>query len=291
MTVLNTLSSTSDPFFSPAEYADQRLLAIRRDGTISRSWQLNAGNGCWLEFFPAPAIGDFNQDGITDIAVTIGIGGSSCSSPTAGVVTVFSTGTPFHPGLNDWPLVRRDPRNTSVLYCSDFCLAAGPAQTVHAGSSAGYTITVTPGDTPYDFPIQNFNCAGLPIGASCSFSPASVTPGALPGSTSLEISTTSQALVANPPASAGLRIFSPAALSVFAAGFAGIMTIREKLRLRRILAGLGFLLSVSWVVASCGGGSAGRNPNGTPAGSYTVTVSATGESGRAKSATLNLIVN
>lgn len=149
VTVLNTLSSNSDPYFAVGSYGDQQLLAIRRDGTISKSWQLNAGNGCWLQSWPAPAIGDFNEDGITDIAVTVSIGQGSCSNPSSGVVTVLSTGAPFHPGLNDWPLTRHDPRNTSALRCSDFCLDGGSSQTVNAGGAATYTISVTPNELPY----------------------------------------------------------------------------------------------------------------------------------------------
>ncbi len=103
VTVLNTLAS------------GEQLLAIRRDGTISRSWQLN-GNGCYTQFYPAPTIGDFNQDGITDIAVAFDVsGGSSCAQAAAGVVTILSTGAPYNPAVNDWPLVRHDARNTSVL--------------------------------------------------------------------------------------------------------------------------------------------------------------------------------
>src|SRR5580704_13632952 len=100
VTVLNTLSTNSDPAFALASYADQQLVAIRRDATISKSWQLNAGNGCWLQFWPTPAIGDFDQDGITDIAVTFLTGAGNCSSSTPGDVTVLSTGAAYHPGVN-----------------------------------------------------------------------------------------------------------------------------------------------------------------------------------------------
>jgi hypothetical protein len=289
VTVLATLATNSDPFFAPGSYIDQQLLAIRRDGTISKSWQLNAGNGCWLQFFPAPAIGDFNQDGITDIAVTLSVSEGACGSSTSGVVTLLSTGAPFNPGLNDWPLVRRDPRNTSVLACSDFCLAASPAQTVDAGSPADYTITVTPNDTPYNFPIGNFSCSGpLPTGASCAFSPSSVTTGSSTGSTKLEISTTSRTLAGRSPDSAPPRFFFAAWLAAIV--LAAILTLLQKRRPGRVAASLGFLLVLFAFAVSCGGGSA-PNPNGTPAGTYTISVSATGESGRAQSTALTLTVN
>jgi hypothetical protein len=293
VTVLNTLSTNSDPAFALASYADQQLVAIRRDGTTSRSWQLNAGNGCWLQFFPAPTIGDFDQDGIADIAVASDINAGSCRTP-AGIVTLLTTGAPFNPGLNDWPLVRHDPRQTSVLLCSDFCFAAGSPQTVTAGSAASYTLTITPNDLPYQTAITNFTCTGLPTGASCNFTPSSVTPGIqTTASTSLSVATTSRNLAMTRPTAGPTRVFFAA---LFAAGVLGVMPIfaaplrqsRRVCKLFGVLALLALLVGVG-----CGGGSGGAkpNPNGTPAGTYTITVSATGASKIAKNTTLSLIVN
>ena len=293
VTVLNTLSTNSDPAFALASYADQQLVAIRRDGTTSRSWQLNAGNGCWLQFFPAPTIGDFDQNGIADIAVASDINAGSCRTP-AGIVTLLTTGAPFNPGLNDWPLVRHDPRQTSVLLCSDFCFAAGSPQTVTAGSAASYTLTITPNDLPYQTAITNFTCTGLPTGASCNFTPSSVTPGIqTTASTSLSVATTSRNLAMTRPTAGPTRVFFAA---LFAAGVLGVMPIfaaplrqsRRECKLLGVLALLALLVGVG-----CGGGSGGAkpNPNGTPAGTYTITVSATGASKIAKNTTLSLIVN
>ena len=293
VTVLNTLSTNSDPAFALASYADQQLVAIRRDGTTSRSWQLNAGNGCWLQFFPAPTIGDFDQDGIADIAVASDINAGSCRTP-AGIVTLLTTGAPFNPGLNDWPLVRHDPRQTSVLLCSDFCFAAGSPQTVTAGSAASYTLTITPNDLPYQTAITNFTCTGLPTGASCNFTPSSVTPGIqTTASTTLSVATTSRNLAMTRPTAGPTRVFFAA---LFAAGVLGVMPIfaaplrqsRRVCKLFGVLALLALLVGVG-----CGGGSGGPqpNPNGTPAGTYTITVSATGASKIAKNTPLSLIVN
>ena len=293
VTVLNTLSTNSDPAFALASYADQQLVAIRRDGTTSRSWQLNAGNGCWLQFFPAPTIGDFDQNGIADIAVASDINAGSCRTP-AGIVTLLTTGAPFNPGLNDWPLVRHDPRQTSVLLCSDFCFAAGSPQTVTAGSAASYTLTITPNDLPYQTAITNFTCTGLPTGASCNFTPSSVTPGIqTTASTTLSVATTSRNLAMTRPTAGPTRVFFAA---LFAAGVLGVMPIfaaplrqsRRVCKLFGVLALLALLVGVG-----CGGGSGGAkpNPNGTPAGTYTITVSATGASKIAKNTTLSLIVN
>jgi subtilisin family serine protease len=114
VTTLHSILSTPDPFFKfGSRYYDEQLLAIRRDATIARSWQLTGRSGYDLYVYPAPAIGDFNQDGTADIAVAYEVTGSPTAVP--GIVTMVSTGAKFNPALNDWPLVRHDPRNTSVL--------------------------------------------------------------------------------------------------------------------------------------------------------------------------------
>ncbi len=294
VTVLNTLTSNSDPYFALTEYADQKLLAIRRDGTISKSWQLNAGSGCWLEFFPAPAIGDFNQDGITDIAVVSSIGAGACSASTPGVVTVISTGAAFNPALNDWPLVRHDPRGTSVLLCSDFCISTNSAQPVNAGSPATFTITVTPNEIPYNSAVKNFTCSGLPTGASCNFSTTSVTPGLSPASNTLTISTTSRTLAMLQPAAASQRFLFATLLGVGLFGVLTILAVPSKRKGRLTALVFSLLLFGSTLAVSCsGGGSSGPkpNPNGTPAGAYSVTVSATGGSNMAKTVKVTLTVN
>lgn len=295
VTVLNTESFNSDPNFALGEYGNQTLLAIRRDGTVSKSWQLNAGGGCWLQFYPTPAIGDFNQDGITDIAVVSSIGGGACSAPTPGVVTIISTGATFNPSLNDWPLVRHDPRGTSVLLCSDFCLGTSPAQPVNAGSPATFTITVTPNEIPYNTAVKNFTCSGLPTGASCNFSSASVTPGLSTASNTLTISTTSRTLAMTRPAGASQHFLFAAWLG---AGLLGcLLTVfavpsKRKGKLSGLLVCL--IVLVSTLAVSCNGGGTSApqpNPNGTPAGTYSVTVSATGGSNLAKTVKVTLTVN
>jgi subtilase family serine protease len=70
---------------------------------------------------------------------------------------------------------------------SPFSLSAAPLSpaTVAAGTSTTTTITVTPNNGPVG--TVSFSCSGLPAGASCSFSPASVPGGS--GTTTLTIQT------------------------------------------------------------------------------------------------------
>jgi hypothetical protein len=296
VTVLNTESFNSDPYFALGEYNNQTLLAIRRDGTISESWQLNAGSGCWLQFFPTPAIGDFNQDGKTDIAVVSGIGAGACSASNPGVVTIISTGATFNPSLNDWPLVRHDPRSTSVLLCSDFCLTISPAQTVNAGSPATFNMQVTPNEIPYNIAVKNFTCSGLPTGASCNFTSSSVTPGLSAASNTLTVSTTSRtSAMAQPLGALPHFLFATSTwIGVVAFGILGILALLYKRERPRFAYPVCFLLFVTLALASCTGGGSSTpppNPNGTPAGAYTVTISATGGSNIAKTAKVSLTVN
>jgi len=306
LTVLNKLDNTADPFFTTRSFGNEQLLAIRRDGTISRSWQLTAGYGCFTQFYPAPSIGDFNQDGITDIAVAYDVSGSACASNvSAGIVTILSTGAPYNPALNDWPLVRHDPRNTSVLPSSstvvipDFTLSIGSAQPVDAGSSAVFTVTVVPSPSPYDFPVGSFGCTNLPKGASCLFKPGSVIPGASSATTTLTIATMSRTLAAMTPAGGSARnsLQAWAAMGFSIVGIFGLIGTRNQKKpvlQKSVQLAVLLIASASWY--GCAGSSSGNsepmpNPNGTPAGTYEITVTAVGNGATAHSAIVTLRVN
>ncbi|MGB6720900.1 MAG: kelch repeat-containing protein [Terracidiphilus sp.] len=77
----------------------------------------------------------------------------------------------------------------------NFSVATSPdSLTVPAGQNGQVTISVTPVNG-FNSAVS-FSCSGLPSGASCSFSPASVTPQGAPASTTLTL-TTSTAAAAN----------------------------------------------------------------------------------------------
>ena len=117
---------------APFAYSDQKLLAIKRDGTIEKSWQLADMHENQAAFLAVPAIGDFNHDGLTDIAVSYGVVpgcASFCLSTTRNpaVVTVFTTGAPFNAAQNDWPMVFQNPQNNPVIPSSATGSGTGPA--------------------------------------------------------------------------------------------------------------------------------------------------------------------
>jgi N-acetylneuraminic acid mutarotase len=163
----------------------------------------------------------------------------------------------------------------------DFSVAASPASfTVTAGQSGTATIAVTP--------LNGFNsavtfaCSGLPTGASCSFSPATVTPSGAAASTTLTVATskTSAALHRIPiPWFPG---------STLAALFCCLGYKKRRLfpmlLLAASLAGLGLL-------NGCGGGGSSAGGSSTPQ-STTSTVTVTASSGTLQhTATFTLTVN
>jgi len=162
---------------------------------------------------------------------------------------------------------------TTITLPPDFTLAVTPASiTIRAGQPAQYGITVTPINNAFTNPID-FTVTGLPGTTSFIFSPASVTPGLNPATSTLKILTTpGDPFLAQNSNRTRLPLYA-----VFVP-FAGL-----------VLSGIGFRkrkLARKWVLAVaifvCSGlafygcASAGNFQKlGTPPGTYTVTVTAT----------------
>ena len=178
-----------------------------------------------------------------------------------------------------------------VTSAVDFVVTtSSPSATVSAGSSTSYTLNLR---TLNGFSnAVSLACSGLPAGANCSFSPASpITLTASGTSETVTISTTGATMAGTyTPAHPGMSR-SPSAsarklLSIYllwlplpAIALAG-MRFRPH-RWRRFSSNLMCVLVIASTVllASCGGntsssGGGGSNPS-TPAGSYSVTVTAT----------------
>lgn len=164
----------------------------------------------------------------------------------------------------------------------DYTLAASPTSaTVNPGSSASFTVTVTP--------VNGYNgvvtfsassCTGLPALSSCSFNPATVTGS---GKTTLTITTTGPTAVLKAPANVnhhqgGANLLA----SLSGLGVVGmVLAAGGKKRNRRI--GIVFtVLAIVMLLAlvGCGGGSSsgggGGGGGGTPAGTSTIQLSVTG---------------
>jgi hypothetical protein len=234
--------------------------------------------------FDAMVAGDFNGDGAPDIAV-VSIG--------AGSIRVLLNTTP------------------GVVKPSFRFALSQATETVAAGQSATNTATLTPagGFTQ----SVAFTCSGLPTGAACSFTPSSLVPSNGPVKTTLTISTTartSSSLNGSP-----LHRGASATFFAFTLPFFGIVCLggstaardgggRHHWKRMLLLASLCAVLALTLV--GCGGfsqsatatpppsnpgGSGSPTPAaGTPAGTYTVVVTAQG-GGLTHTANVSLVVH
>jgi hypothetical protein len=153
----------------------------------------------------------------------------------------------------------------------DFSLASGATTLMIARGKSGTDAISITSVNGFNQPTT-FACSGLPSGAACSFSPATVTPnGSVAGTTTMTITTTA-------PSSS--RNMSPWPFADGSGAFAlGMIFLRGRKRLPSLLC-LVLLLGVGGIVVGCGGSShkpPTGNP-GTPAGTSTVTITATGSS-------------
>jgi hypothetical protein len=167
--------------------------------------------------------------------------------------------------------------------------------TVNAGSSATYTITVNAVMSGFNSPVTVSCSVQSPAPTSfpptCSLNPTTITPGGAPSSSTLTVSTTSRAFV--PPAPFAWRWprFMPVPiLAALVLLFAALIYFSRSKR-QRSFVGATFALVVLFLVfeaAGCGGGSSPPAPHGTPPGTYTITV--TGASG-GQTNTTNVTLN
>lgn len=126
-------------------YLTAELVAFDRFGNTVRSWDLPGSHGEAPGEFIYATVGDFDNDGLTDIAVQYGLSASGTAPPSS-VISIYGTGAAFHENANDWPMMYRDSRNTSVLRraaASSVSLTL-PAGIVTTGQPASVTVTVAP---------------------------------------------------------------------------------------------------------------------------------------------------
>ncbi len=174
---------------------------------------------------------------------------------------------------------------TIVIAAPDFTVTATPTSgTITPGQTATFTFTVSPVGG-YAGSV-NFSCGTVPSLAACSFSPASVTPsGGGPASSTMTLTTAASTALLNPDrrSSPPLPPWLPGGGLALAGAMGLALTPRKSRRWNRQLRGLCWVLlmaSISFSLLGCGGGgnSSPSNP-GTPAGSYTISVSASGGAG------------
>jgi choice-of-anchor C domain-containing protein len=158
-----------------------------------------------------------------------------------------------------------------VVTVSDFDLALPQsAATVKRGEPAVFTLSVSPKFGRFDGAIT-LACPSLPAGTTCSFTPATITPGAQAATVTVTISTANVAALARPKRlhggayAAWLATLALAFGTLFAGGFGK----------RRMWVMLALVLLLIVAQFACGGGGAqtASAPPSTPSTTLTVTIS------------------
>lgn len=176
-----------------------------------------------------------------------------------------------------------------TVQIADFALDVSPGgSSIQAGQSASYTVTVTPLNG-FNLPVS-LGCSGAPQGATCSFSSSTVqVTASAPVQDTLSVQTTTRSLVG--PPSGGLPVLPVPWFTVLAWGLLlafGFSATSGRGGPRAVVLRMASaVLLISLVVTSCGGGGGsggggGGAPTppktGTPAGTYTLEVTATAQS-------------
>jgi len=220
--------------------------------------------------------------------------GSICSLPTGStaaclipvlqsgsIATVAFAVTPTTAGSGSITVTATNANNTNPIVtttasftATNFSVAINPSsQTVVAGNTAAYSVQVAPAVTFGN--NVSLTCGSTPVGASCGFSPATLTfngPGAQ--SSTLNLTTTARPPTVISSLGRGGRWY---ALWLFAPGIAFVGLGRKKGRRNRLL-GLLLLLTLGALIVPLPACSKARQQpvvSGTPAGTYTLTVTAT----------------
>ena len=217
---------------------------------------------------------NFNADGVSFGIASLNATGAAALSTTAtpsGTHAITAT----YAGDNYSAATKSNAVSVTV---ADF--SANPSAssaTIRAGQSATLNLNVTS--------LGGFNsavtfaCSGLPLYATCTFSPASVTPSAnASASVQMTITTAGTAVaLANPMSGGPVKYFAFAILSF--GGLVGIAFVPARRKRQRRLCFVGGCLMLPVILAGCGGGGgSGSNtppPQVTPAGTSAVSISMT----------------
>ena len=244
-------------------------------GTTSASQSLtlsNPGNA-------ALSITSISLTGANTAAFTLtnGCGSTLAAGSTCNLSATFtpSSATAFSAGISVVDSAAGSPQTAPLSGTGttppDFTTASPtPPQTVSRGSVATYQINVTSAMGTFNQPVT-LSAAGLPLGATATFTPATVTPGSAGATSTMAIQTSPTAVlfgVGGPlsPGPAGIIELASSALVMASCCF-----FRKKLRLqngRRLILLIGGLILLSLGVTACGGGF----PEGKKSATFVITV-------------------
>lgn len=222
------------------------------------------------------------------------------SLATTATCTVIITFTPTLGGARSATLTINDgsflsPHTVALTGTGqDFTLAISAAQTVTAGASGNFTLTITP-DNGFVQPIA-LTCTDTIPHSTCAVAPAMITPSAsAPTTVMLTITTTAKGSAGLAPfQSPGTPLYFPnprvfellLLLSILALGFRWRKSLLTTRYAGLVFAAL-LLAFIAVGVTACGGSDSSSTR--TPSGAYTVTVTATSGS-LSNSTTANMTV-
>jgi len=276
-----SLTGTSSLSAAPAGQATAQLTLTSThfySGQINASCDASALSGAQCVLSPVSPI-SITSGGTVNLTASINIPNNAVNGAyNIQINTHDTTGAPSH-SLTIPLTVTEDFQLTSTT----------SSQTVNPGQSTGpYNLTVQPVGSNFDAAVT-LTCSGLPAGAQCLFNPSTpVTPGNSAQTVVLTISTTGStvALLSHPG--------NPFRYAIWLA-LPGIVMGCFVKRSRRGLPVIGSLIFIMILTACSGasrGGGGGGGSQGTPPGSYTVTVTGRSQSPPAThSANVTLVVN
>ena len=217
---------------------------------------------------------------------TVSLGGTAATGVTVVNSTSITATTPAHAaGAVSVVVINTDSQSgtlaSAYTYTSSLGLLSGDSgsATVSAGQSASYTLSIGGAGMSG---TASLSCTDTPKGATCSVPASQPFSATVAATFSVTVTTTSRTIAAvRPPASAPVPwAWTLAMATLGMVLLPGVRASRRSLRRCLWLAPLTLLL----FLVSCGGGAntgsgatGGQqaNPNGTPAGTYTLTLKAT----------------
>jgi hypothetical protein len=220
----------------------------------------------------------------SEIIVTVNVAANAPDTVT--VSATISGGGDSNPANNS--VVDTNPVTRAVNLVPE-----GPsAATVSAGQTAVYSFLAVVQSTAG---AATFTCSGLPAGAACGFNPPTASLVGIPVTLTITTTTRSTAFF---PSNSGWRFGPPpAVMAALGLLIMCLLFFRDSKR-RRLRWSLAFSVLAVILIAGCGGGGGSSftptptpvNPNGTPVGTYAITVSATGSNAGSATQAFTLIV-
>ncbi|PYX00788.1 MAG: hypothetical protein DMG89_03510 [Acidobacteria bacterium] len=168
---------------STLNFANQALNTSSTPRPVTLS---NTGNTCF-QFSNLGITGDFSQANTCGAA---GVrGGASCIFNVTFTPAALGTRLGALTVNGSDGITSASPSVSLSGVGVDFSISANPASaTVKHGQSVKFSVTVNPLGGSFTSAV-GLSCSGLPSGASCSFSPSSVTPGASGATSVMTVST------------------------------------------------------------------------------------------------------